>query len=146
MLTSRCVGLFKYIYRNVLSVLFVIYKPSGYVIFFADVNGEMKVSKTGYSPLFYKNEPITIECTATEYTVSVAFHIRDRVSTARQHGCSNPGGDHSPNNGLLQLAFPNRTKKICESLLQPTTPPSILSVTGTVNICSFKSTTLLFWS
>ena len=91
----------------------------------------MKVSTTGYPPLFYKNESITIECKATEYTQLVLLQIRDRVNND-QHGCTYGGGVFSPNNRLLRPAFPDLTKEICESSLLHTTPPSILSVTGTV--------------
>ena len=91
----------------------------------------MKVSTTGYPSIFYKNEPIIIECTATDYTALTSLAIRDRVSSD-QHGCNNAGGDLIPNNALLRPAFPDLTKEFCESSLRPTTPPSILSVTGTV--------------
>ena len=91
---------------------------------------EMNVSTTGYPPLFYKNEQLTIECTATEYTALAFLQIRDKVKS-RQHGCSY-GGGHRSVTGLLRPAFPDMTKEICESSHRPTTPPSTLSVTGTV--------------
>ena len=90
----------------------------------------MKVSTTGYPPLFYKNERINIECTATEYTALTHLQIRDKVKS-RQHGCSY-GGGHRSVTGLLRPAFPDMTKEICESSHRPTSPPSTLSVTGTV--------------
>ena len=103
---------------------------SGYGLF-VGIKVEMNVSTTGYPPLFYKNESITIECKATEYTQLVLLQIRDRVKSD-QHGCSYSGGIYSPNNALLRPAFPDLTKEFCESSLLPTTPPSTLSVTGTV--------------
>ena len=90
----------------------------------------MKVSTTGYPPLFYKNEQLTIECKATEYTQLVLLQIRDRVKSD-QHGCTYIAS-HSPTNALLRPAFPDLTEEICESSLRPTTPPSTLRVTGTV--------------
>ena len=90
----------------------------------------MNVSTTGYPPLFYKNEQINIECTATEYAALAILQIRDRVSSDL-HGCTYIVS-HSPTNALLRPAFPDLTKEICESSLRPTTPPSTLSVTGTV--------------
>ena len=92
----------------------------------------MKVSTTGYPPLLYKNESIIIECTATEYTDLLRLQIRDRVKVGLRHGCEHGAGAPSPNNGLLQPAFPTLTTEICESSLRRTTPPSTLSVTGTV--------------
>ena len=91
----------------------------------------MKVSTTGYPPSFYMNERITIECKASEYTQLVVLHIRNRVSSAR-HGCSYAAGKYSPNDGLPQPAFPRLTEQICESNVHFATPPSTLSVTGTV--------------
>ena len=88
----------------------------------------MNVSTTGYPPVFYRNEPINIKCTGTEYTTLVALQIWGRVNT----GCSNLGGYVGPVNGLLEPAFPSLTKEFCESSLHFTTPPSTLSVTGTV--------------
>ena len=92
---------------------------------------EMKVSTTGYPQLFYKNEPLTIECTATEYTQLIQLQIRSRVKS-EQHGCTYSAGKHSATNVLLRPAFPHLTHQICESSLHFTTPPSTLSVTGTV--------------
>ena len=90
----------------------------------------MKVSTTGYPPLFYKNEQLTIECTATEYTQLIQLQIRDRVK-GDKHGCTHVNSP-SPDNVLLRSSFPDLTIQICESSLRPTTPPSTLSVTGTV--------------
>ena len=91
----------------------------------------MKVSSTGYPPLFYKNEQLIIECKATEYTRLFLLQIRDKVKND-QHGCTYAGGIYSLNNALLRPSFPDLTKEICQSSLLPTTPPSTLSVTGTV--------------
>ena len=96
------------------------------------VKVEMNVSTTGYPPIFYKNERINIECKATEYNGLIALQIRDRGNTDRQHGCSNLGGAVDAVNGLLHPAFIDLTREICESSLRPTTPPSTLSVIGTV--------------
>ena len=90
----------------------------------------MNVSTTGYPPLFYKNEQINIECTATEYAALAILQIRDRGS-GDLHGCTYIVS-HTPNNVLLRPSFPDLTKEICESSLLPTTPPSTLSVTGKV--------------
>ena len=90
----------------------------------------MNVSTTGYPPLFYKNEQINIECTATEYAALAILQIRDRGSSD-QHGCTYIVS-HIPNNALLRPSFPDLTPQICESSLRPTTPPSTLRVTGTV--------------
>ena len=92
----------------------------------------MNVSTTGYPPVFYRNEPINIKCTGTEYTTLVALQIWGRVNTGYQRGCSNLGGNVGPVNGLLEPAFPSLTKEFCESSLHFTTPPSTLSVTGKV--------------
>ena len=91
----------------------------------------MKVSTTGYPPLLYRNEQITIECTATDYTGLSIVAIRDGVNSFL-HGCTYIASHAPTNNGLLQPAFPDLTPQICESSLRPTTPPSTLSVTGTV--------------
>ena len=90
----------------------------------------MKVSTTGYPPLFYKNEQLTIECTATEYTQLLQLQIRDKVKSD-QHGCTHINSP-SPNNALLRPAFPDLTEEFCQSSLLRTTPPSTLSVTGKV--------------
>ena len=92
----------------------------------------MNVSTIGYPPLYYMNESITIECTATDYTDVTTLRIRDKVKIGLHHGCEYNGGAHSPNNVLLQPAFPDLTKENCESSLRRTTPPSTLSVTGSV--------------
>ena len=103
---------------------------SGYGLF-VGIKVEMKVSTTGYPPLFYKDEQLIIECKATEYSALAFLQIRDRVKND-QHGCSYGGGNHIPDNALLRPAFPDLTEEICESSLRPTTPPSTLSVTGKV--------------
>ena len=92
---------------------------------------EIKVSTTGYSPLLYKNEQITIECTATEYAALLALHVRGRGKDDR-HGCTSIDGELFAVAGLLGPSFPDLTRQICESSLQPTTPPSTLRITGTV--------------
>ena len=91
----------------------------------------MNVSTTGYPRLFYKNEPINIECKATEYTALGILAIKDRVNSFL-HGCTYIASHSPTNNRLLHPAFPDLTPQICQSSLLPTTPPSTLSVTGTV--------------
>ena len=91
----------------------------------------MKVSTTGYPSSFYENERINIECTATDYTGLISIRIKNRVSGATD-GCGYDGGEYKRVTGLLQPAFPRLTDQICESSLHYTTPPSTLSLPGTV--------------
>ena len=92
----------------------------------------MRVDTTGYPPSLYENESITIECTATEYTDLVNLQIRGRDEPDNYHGCLLFRDRPSFQVGLLQNSFPRLTREICESTLHRTTPPSTLSVTGTV--------------
>ena len=94
----------------------------------------MKVRSAGYPPLLYRNESITIECTATDYTAIFSLYYVARANgTNEYYGCAYYNGQHLPSNGLLlQPAFSKLTKEICESSLHRTTPPSTLSATGTV--------------
>ena len=101
------------------------------IFIFVGIKVEMKVSTTGYPSSFYENERINIECTATEYTGLLNIRIKNRGSDATD-GCSYGAGEYSCVTGLLQPAFPRLTDQICESSLHYTTPPSTLSVPGTV--------------
>ena len=96
----------------------------------------MKVSSTGYPPLLYKNESLTIDCKAADYTTIFSlYYVASASGTEEYYGCAYYNGQHLPSNGLLlQPAFPDLTftEDICQSSIHPTTPPSTLSVTGTV--------------
>ena len=95
----------------------------------------MRVDTTGYPPSLYNNEPISIQCTATEYKYLYQLSISNWKFDNILYSCS--FDDVSPwhaFNGLPENTFPRLTPKICESLLHLTTPPSTLNATGTVTV------------